>query len=198
MIKKNNWIKIGSVALAVTVAILVAASAYASGGQGGSLSHEKLMDLLWRTMNFIGLVIILVFFLKKPIGNSLSSRRQAIREKFEDLDAQKAGAEQLYKEYEAKLAKIDDEIKSIIEAAVKQGEVEKQRIIADAERAAGDIKRQSEMAIQYELSEAKYRLRSDIAEQAAAMAEQMIKKNLQEADQNKLVEDYLAKVGAIQ
>jgi len=54
------------------------------------------------------------------------------------------------------------------------------------------------MAIQHELAEAKLRLREEVANQAAVMAEELIRKNLQETDQVKLIEDYLAKVGTVQ
>ena len=54
------------------------------------------------------------------------------------------------------------------------------------------------MAIQHEITEARLRLRSEIAEQAVEMATELIKKNLKDSDQNKMVEDYLEKVGAIQ
>ena len=38
----------------------------------------------------------------------------------------------------------------------------------------------------------------DVANQAVVMAEELIKKNLQETDQVKLIEDYLTKVGTVQ
>lgn len=186
------------ITVAIIALLLCATLAHASSGEGGSLSHEKLMDLLWRSLNFAGLLVILILALKKPLGNGLNSRRQGIIEKFENLEAQKAEAERIYKEYEAKLAKIDEEVETIISSAIKQGEAEKERIIADANRAAGDIQRQAEMAIQHEIGLATVRLRADIAEQAVQMAEDLIKQNLKEADQGKLVEDYLEKVGAIQ
>ena len=201
--KSKNWTK-ARIALLTIVSVLAwAGIVYASGAGGhgeahGSVTHEKLMDLLWRTMNFAGLVIILVWALKKPIALGLKGRRDSIKEQFEELETRKADAERVYKEYEAKLAKIDQEVNSIIEAAVSQGELEKQRIIEDAERAAGDIKRQAEMAVQHELAQATSRLRSEIAEQAVQVAEELIRKNLKSADQNKMVEDYLDKVGSIQ
>ena len=71
-------------------------------------------------------------------------------------------------------------------------------LIEEANRAAEDIKRQAEMAIQHELAEAKLKLREDVANQAVIMAEELIRKNLQDADQVKLIEDYLAKVGTVQ
>jgi len=207
MDNKRIWKKIG---LAVMMAAVVTATAgllHAAGdaetaghgaAAGGSLSSEKLWDLLWRTLNFAVLVVILVKFLTKPIANALKGRRAAIRERFTELEAQKADAAAKYQEFEHKLAKIEAEVSAIIENAVAQGEIEKTRIIEEANRAAGDLKRQAEMAIQYELAEAKLRLRAEVAEQAVALAAELIRKNLSDGDQVNLIENSLDKVGAIQ
>ncbi|MCA1766103.1 MAG: ATP synthase F0 subunit B [Desulfobulbaceae bacterium] len=181
----------------VAALVLCTTLAQAASGEAG-IPKEKWMDLLWRTLNFAALLIILVWALKKPIANALNSRRQGIIEKFEDLEAQKSEAERIYKEYDDKLTKIDQEVQSIISSAVQQGEAEKARIIEEAGRAAEDIQRQAEMAVQHELAEAKLRLRAEIAEQAVQMAENLLKQNLKEADQTRMVEDYLEKVGALQ
>ena len=194
--KNASWKKISSAALSVLMVLAVAATAYASGD--GAIPKEKWLDLLWRTTNFAGLVFILVFFLRKPFADGLSSRRDGIKDQLEALESRKAEAEQLYKEAEAKLARLDDEVNGIITEAVKQGEAEKEKIIADAERNAGDIKRQAEMAVAHEIAEAKTRLKGEIAEQAVLLAEELIKKNIQPADQSRMVELSLEKVGGIQ
>jgi F-type H+-transporting ATPase subunit b len=162
------------------------------------ITTAKLWDLLWRFMNFAVLMFILIKFAAKPIATGLSSRKSKIRTEIEDLEAKKAEAEKSYREFEAKLAGIEAEIDTIVEKAVAQAEIEKARIIEKAEEAAADIQRQAEMAIQYEIMEANRTLKNDIADQAAAMAEELIVKNLTAADQVKIVEDYLAKVGAVQ
>ena len=194
--KNASWKKISSAALSVLMVLAVAATAYASGD--GAIPKEKWLDLLWRTTNFAGLVFILVFFLRKPFADGLSSRRDGIKDQLEALESRKAEAEQLYKEAEAKLARLDDEVNAIITEAVKQGEAEKEKIIADAERNAGDIKRQAEMAVAHEIAEAKTRLKGEIAEQAVLLAEELVKKNIQPADQSRMVELSLEKVGGIQ
>ena len=194
--KNASWKKISSAALSVLMVLAVAATAYAAGD--GAIPKEKWLDLLWRTTNFAGLLFILVFFLKKPFADGLSSRRDGIKDQLEALESRKAEAEQLYKEAEAKLARLDDEVNSIITEAVKQGEAEKEKIIADAERNAGDIKRQAEMAVAHEIAEAKTRLKGEIAEQAVLLAEELVKKNIQPADQSRMVELSLEKVGGIQ
>ena len=199
----GKWSKVFTISLTFIIVVAIAAIAYASGEaegahHGGSLSPAKLKDLLWRVLNFAVLLAILIKLLSKPIANGLRARQQSIKEQFADLEERKAEADSAYQTYEKKLESIDQEIQEIVQAAVAQGEAEKERIINDANRAAEDIKRQAEMAVQHELAEAKLKLREEVANQAVAMAEELIRKNLQEADQVKLIEDYLAKVGTVQ
>lgn len=198
--EKRNWSKIGGALLSALTLLALATVAQASGDAhgGGGIPAAKLWDLLYRTLNFAGLVFILVYFLRKPFASGLNSRRDAIQDQLDSLESRKAEAERLYKDAEGRLAKLDSEVEAIIAEAVKQGEVEKERIIADAERAAGDLKRQADMAVAHELALAKTRLKAEVAEQAVLLAEELIKKNIQPADQTLMVEASLARVGGIQ
>jgi F-type H+-transporting ATPase subunit b len=203
MVNKPNPTRFGLIAVTIFVAVFAAGVVYAAEhGAAGStwwgLPTEKLWDFLWRTLNFAALVVILVKFGAKPIANMLKGRQLAIKEQFETLEDRKAEAEKSYQAYEAKLAQIDQEVKQIMENAIAQGVVEKDRIIAEANRAADDIKRQAEMAVQHEIAAIKLQLREEVANQAVMMAEELIKKNLQKDDQVKLIEDYLEKVGTVQ
>lgn len=175
--------------------------AAAEGGHAAvrnSLSAEKLKDLGWRIVNFIALMIILVKFAAKPIGAGLAGRQKRIRDEIEELDAKRAAAEKSYRDFESKLATVEKDIDKIVEKAVAQAELEKVKILERAELAAADIKRQAELAVQKEIMDARRYLKDEVADQAAAMAESLIMKNLTPGDQVKIVEDYLAKVGAVQ
>lgn len=175
--------------------------AAAEGGHAAvrnSLSAEKLKDLGWRVVNFIALMIILVKFGAKPIGAGLAGRQKRIRDEIEELEAKRAAAEKSYRDFESKLATVEKDIDKIVEKAVAQAELEKVKILERAELAAADIKRQAEMAVQKEIMDARRYLKDEVADKAAAMAESLIMKNLTPGDQVKIVEDYLAKVGAVQ
>ena len=175
--------------------------AAAEGGHAAvrnSLSAEKLKDLGWRIVNFIALMIILVKFAAKPIGAGLAGRQKRIRDEIEELDAKRAAAEKSYRDFESKLATVEKDIDKIVEKAVAQAELEKVKILERAELAAADIKRQAELAVQKEIMDARRYLKDEVADKAAAMAESLIMKNLTPGDQVKIVEDYLAKVGAVQ
>ncbi len=181
-----------------TVAHEAIAGEHGQGEHHPMITAAKLKDLFWRTANFLALVVILVKFLAKPIGSGLTGRRRQIKAELEDLQAKRDEAERSYKEFEARLAGMEKEMETVVEKAVALAEVEKVRIIEEAEQAAEDIKRQAEAAVQAELVDAKRKLRDEVAEQAAAMAEELIVKNLTPADQVTITEQYLERVGAVQ
>ncbi len=161
------------------------------------LSMGKLKDFGWRIVNFIALMIILVKFGAKPLGNALSGRRKAIVTEIDELEQRKAEAEKAYKEFQGKLATVEADIDKIVERAVAQAEVEKKKILEKAEAAAEELRRSAEQAVANEVAEARMMLREEVAEKAAVMAEKIIKKNLKATDQKAIIENYLAGVEAI-
>lgn len=173
-------------------------AAAAGGHSVSSITPAKLKDLFWRTVNFIALLIILIKFLARPIGNALAGRRQQVINELDTLQEKRNTAERSYKEFEARLAGMEKEMEGIVQRAIAQAENEKVKILADAEKAAEDIKRQAEAAIQAEIVEAKRALRDEIADKAAAMAEELIVKNLTPEDQVKITEQYLDRIGVVQ
>ncbi|MFW8599902.1 F0F1 ATP synthase subunit B [Desulfobacterota bacterium M19] len=194
---ENSKIKLTlTIALGV-LAVATAAWAGETGEVRPLISHGQLVDFGLRCMNFAVLVVILLKYVVPPIGKALSDRRTKITEQFGELREKRSEVETTYKEYETKLSHIDEEVESILNIAITQAENEKARIISDAERTAEDIKRKAAVSVQNELSKARKELRDEVAEQAAIMAEEIIKKNFTETDQTKLVEDYLGQVGAM-
>jgi len=171
----------------------------AEGAHGGkSITPAKLKDFFWRTVNFIALLVILIYFLAKPIGNALAGRQQNVVDELKSLEEKRDAAERSYREFESRLAGMEKEMEAVVKRAIAQAENEKVKILEDAEKAAQDIQRQAQSAIQAELIEARRSLRDEIADEAAAMAEELIIKNLTPEDQVKITEQYLDRVGAAQ
>jgi F-type H+-transporting ATPase subunit b len=168
------------------------------GHDAGIITRAMLNDLFWRIVNFVVLVLLLVYFAAKPVGQALSTRRQQVREEIEGLEVRRQDAEKAYQELVAKLESIEKDIKEIVDRAVVQAEKERVRIIEAAEKSATDIRRQAEMAVQKELLDAKRLLRDEMADRAAAMAEEIIKNSLTSDDQLRIVDQYLSKVEAVQ
>ncbi len=174
------------------------AAAHGEGHAGGhehhGLTHGQVMNFVWHCLNFALLLVILVKFLKQPISDSLKGRQESIAKAFEELEAKKEEAAARFQEYENKLSGMDEEAKQILENFVAQGQKERDTIIEQAKAAAERIKAQAEFYVQQELAKAKVELQKEVADAAVKMAEELIRKNLTEQDQSRLISEYLERV----
>lgn len=173
-------------------------AAHGEGHAAPMVTKEKLLDLLWRTLNFAALVFILVKFAGKPVTEFMGRRRHDIERDLREMQAKRDETERACKEFEARLAGMEGEIELIIQRAVALAEEERSQILAEAEEAGREIRRQAEAAVQAAEADIRSRLREEVAEQAARMAEQLIVRNLTPADHAAIIEQYLEKAGAQQ
>ncbi len=159
-----------------------------------SLSHTQIMNFIWGCLNFTLLVYLLVRFGKKPVSDALRGRIESIQNTFDDLEARRSEAEQKYAEYERKLSGMDEQAKNMLETFREQAQAEKEKIIARAHDTAETIKAQAEFYVQQELVKAKTKLQTEVADMAVKMAEELIRKNLNEQDHHRLISEYLERV----
>ncbi|MBE9582815.1 MAG: ATP synthase F0 subunit B [Proteobacteria bacterium] len=185
------------VSLLVVFSVLFAFGAVwasSEGGHGDEGGKGKGMDLLWRTMNFVVLAGVLIFLLRKPIAKGLSSRRQGIKDELDDLEVQKQEAGRRLAEYKEKLSLLDKEVEKIVAEYIREGEIAKAKIIEEAQALAEKLQEQAKKNIEHEFDKAKQQLKAEMAGQAVAMAEQLIKEHINEEDQERIVDEYLTKV----
>lgn len=197
------------VSLLVVFSVLLAfGSVWASSGGGHGGGHgevemktflgielaKKTWDLIFRTMNFALLAGVLIFLLRKPLAQALESRRQGIRDQLDDLERQKQDAEKRLAEYREKLSVLGKEVDKIVAEYIREGEIAKSKIIEEAQVAAEKIQVQAKKNIEHEFQKAKQLLKAEMAEQAVAMAEELIKKHINKEDQERILDEYLTKV----
>ena len=163
-------------------------------GEGGAHGGGWAATDTYRVMNFAVLAMAMFFILRKPLPKALNSRIDGIREQINDLEGKKAAAEQNLVQYNQKIAALDQESETIVQEYIQQGEEVKRRIIEEAGSAAEKLKEQAAKNIANEINMARDRIKVDIVESALQKAEQMIKANITQDDQNRLVDEYLEKV----
>jgi F-type H+-transporting ATPase subunit b len=171
--------------------------AFAAGdpAHGGDRSDD-LKDLLYRIINFSLLVIILfVVFRKVGIKQFFASRGEEIQKKLEELNKNKEQAEKKYRELEKRLQEFDRHKQEILEQFRSEGLAEKERIVADARSRVNQIIEDAEAAIHQEMQAARERLRSEVATLTTRKTEEIISREMTERDQNKLVNDFIERVG---
>jgi len=183
-----------AVGLLAVLAVFVAVGVVFASSGGGESGFDKGKDLIWRIMNFVVLAGGLTFLLRKPVAKGLESRRQGIRDQLDDLEKRKQKAEKELSEYQQKLNQLDKEVEKIVAEYVKDGEALKAKIIEEAKASAEKLQGQAKKNIEHEFEKAKKELRAEMGAQAVVMAEELIKKNINDKDQERIIGEYLEKV----
>jgi F-type H+-transporting ATPase subunit b len=179
--------------LTISVSVASASIAMASSGgdhHGGGWAATD----TYRVLNFIVLAGALFFLLRKPVSQFLGDRIKGIQDQFDELDLKKAEAEKRIAECNSRLATLEAESEKIVTMYRKQGEDARQKILKEAEAAATKMEEQARRSIEQEFKKARLELETEIFEKAIAMAENNIKKNITDQDQETLVAEYLDKV----
>jgi F-type H+-transporting ATPase subunit b len=166
------------------------------GGHGEVHSKPWVKTDSAKALNFLILAIGLFLLLRKPVGQALNDRIKGIKEELDELEGRKADVEKQLAEYDQKLATLDEEAEKVIAEYVRQGEEAKARILKEAESAADRLEEQAKKNIESEFKQAKETLQAEIVEKALVKAEQAVKDQISVEDQERLVDEYLAKVVA--
>ncbi len=153
-------------------------------------------DLIMRIVNFTVLLGVLIYFVRKPAVEGMRNSIESVRKMLSDAEEARKHAEARMKEAEDRLAKVDEETEALIIAAHKESEVEKERVLAEAEEAVQRLKGEARVYIELELKKAQDLLRREVAGSAMDIAEEIIRNNVKPEDQKRFIIEYLEKLEA--
>lgn len=157
--------------------------------------HIDWLEIIAGFVNFGVLVGLLVYLARKPTKAFLVSRRAAVVEGLDEAQKMKAAAEAKYEEYQTRLANLDTELAQIKEEIIASGEAERERIVAEAERKAARLRRETEFLIEQQLKQLRVDLTKETVETAMAAAEKVLRERATDDDQQRLAKAYLTKLG---
>ncbi|NOY12743.1 MAG: ATP synthase F0 subunit B [Deltaproteobacteria bacterium] len=188
--------KTTTVLLMTLLVLLLAGVAFASA-EGHADSGVLLKDFLYRVLNFGLMVALLVYFLRKPLKKGLVGRTEEIETALAEARQAKEEAEAKFAEYDRKLARATEEIAEISAAIRREGELEKQKIIENAEQMAIKIEQDAGKTAEIEVAKARKELQQEAVRLAVNLAEELLKKNFTQDDDTRLIDEYMQKVGEL-
>jgi len=150
--------------------------------------------ILFAALNFLLLILILGYFLRKPVKEFFASRAALIKTDIEDSQALKDQAQAKFQEYEQRLKGIEAEMAGLVDELKKDGELEKGRIVQAAKDQAVALQETSERVMSNELKRAKEELKREAMSLAAELAEELVRRNITAEDQKRLVQTYIDKM----
>lgn len=182
----------------LTAALLLVAATAAFAAEGHHVDSGVLLkDFLYRCLDFAVTFGLLAYFVTKPMRNGLAGRREGIQKALADAQLAREEAEARFAEYDQKLAKAEADVETIHAEIRREGELEGQRIVANAREMADKIKVEAKKSAANEVARARAELQREAAGMAVAIAEDLLKKGFTPQDQDRLVNEYMQKVGEL-
>ncbi len=185
-------------ALGVVLPALSAGLALASGGGHEAAGGELLKDFIGRSVNFVLLVGLLGYFLRKPLAEGLTGRRDKVVETLRRARQAREEAEGRAAILARQLAESEERIAALAERMKQENEQEREKLLEKARQMADSIRREAEAGASREIERARRELRAEAVALAIELAEERLREGLQAADQERLVEQYLKQVGESQ
>lgn len=172
--------------------LLLAGLALASEAAGGG--DYKTWEFWMRVMNFVVMAVILYLLLRKPLKKFFQGRIEGIQEDLNDLEQRRDEASRQLGEAETRLKQVEEAKESILAQYRALGQREREQILEQAQKSAEYIKEQARFTINQETAKARNELRAEIARLSVQAAEELLKNQITDQDQERLLDEYLAKV----
>lgn len=142
-------------------------------------------------VNLLALILILRWLLWRPVGAFLEKRRQLINADLDNARKNREEAEMLLAEHRQLISQNKAEAAKIIENALRQADLRKDEVIAQAGQEAAVMLQRAKAEIALERAKVLEELRADIAELAVAVAEKMLARSLNAQDREYIFADVL-------
>jgi F-type H+-transporting ATPase subunit b len=173
--------------------IFTIAQAWAAGG--AEHHTPSISEVIFPALNFLIYAFIIIKFALPPVRSFLKSRRDEVVATMAQASAKKAAALALVDEYKAKLAALDQQVRSLQATLRDEGERDKAKLVGEANAMAAKIKADASILADQEVKMARQKIREDMAIQAEATARALLQRNLSVDDQNRLADEFIQSIG---
>lgn len=180
----------------LTTAVLFLASAPAWAAEEEEVA-QKFLGLpveLWKLVNLLLILGLLVYLLGKPFNTHFRKRREDLDDAIDRASAEREKALALAAEMTARLASLEKEIAEIRQRGAGEGESEKRAQIEAAVRDAETLRRNAADEIERRLAAAKKDLARAAADLAADRARDVLAGAITDEDRRRLLDESVQSV----
>lgn len=161
----------------------------------GSELGKMLGNVIIVTGSFILLFILIKVFAWEKVTAIFEKRAQYISEEIDSAEQAKADAEAVLAQRKEELAQVHKEADGILLEAKTTAEAMKERILADADKQAAAMKEKAERDIARHKEEVLASMKAEVSAIALELAQQILMKELDPAEQSQLIDRYIDKLG---
>ncbi len=150
---------------------------------------------LFTLLNFLALFFVMKKFLVGPVLKIIQDRQQEIDDMYSDAGNAQKSAKALEAEYQQKLNVASQTSERMVKEAVARGQAREEEILRAANEEADALRSKAAADIAMEKKKAINDAKDEISDMAMAIAEKVVGRELKDADQAKLVEDFINELG---
>lgn len=164
---------------------------------GASQGQLNTGDIIFQLAMFLILMALLKKFAWGPLMGVMRQREEHVANEIDSAEKSRTEANQYLEEQRELLKQARQEAQSLIENAKKQGDIQRDEIIELARSEADRLKQSAVSEIEREKEQAVAAIREQLASMSVMIASKVIEKELSEADQKKLIDDYIKEAGEV-
>ena len=150
---------------------------------------------LFTLLNFLALFFVMKRFLVGPVLKIIHDRQKEIDDLYADAGSAKANAEAMEAEYKQKLSVATETGERIVKEAVARGQAREEEIVRAANAEASAIMDKAAADIAMEKKKALNAAKDEISDIAMAIAEKVVGRELGDADQSDLINEFINGLG---
>lgn len=171
--------------------LVMAPAAFAAEAAAG----DPMMNLVYKTINFVVLLAILIYFGRKPVANLLRGAAEKTRTELETAREAARSAEAQLAEQKSKIDNLEAELERLRQEARHEAQTESERVIAEAQAQGEHIKAQIQLQVVQEFSKARTELKRQLADRTIQLAETQIEAQLDPKRREELAQTAIQHMG---
>ena len=164
-------------------------------GQFEAFVGVNFWTALFTLLNTLTIYFVAKKFLFKPVMKMIRERQEEIDGMYASADKTCSEAEAMADEYRQKLSAATETSERMVKEAVERGQRREEEIIRSANEEASAIRQKASADIAQEKKKAINDAKDEISEMAMAIAEKVVGRTLNEADQASLVDHFIEELG---
>ncbi len=150
---------------------------------------------LFTLLNMVLTFLILKKFLFKPVNKMIDDRQKEIDDIYADANAAKQDAEAMRADYTRKISEAKETSAQIVAEATQEANRRSDEIIRQARQDADALRQKAGTDIALEKKKALNEVKGDISKIALDIAGKVVEREMNDADQERLVEGFLREMG---
>ncbi|MCC8068208.1 MAG: F0F1 ATP synthase subunit B [Ruminococcus sp.] len=150
-------------------------------------------SIIFTLLNTLILFLVLKHFLFGRVNKVLEDRQNEVSSTYKNADATLENANQLKSQYTELMAGAKEEGAEIVQNAIKKAQHSSDDILANAKSEAQHIIERANLETERELKKAKAELQDEVSDMAMLMAEKIVQREINKADHEKLINDFIDK-----